>query len=81
MELAAHDHPPWQLHAVTWDADFLRSLRAGARTGSSLVDHLGNATMGTGDLAILCERDAYRERTRFRSVEVWTLEATMQAYS
>jgi hypothetical protein len=81
LEMAANDDPPWQLHAVTWDADFLASLRAGAGTGVSLVDHLGNGTMGTGDLAILSERDAFRERTRFRAVEVWTLEAEMSAYS
>ena len=37
--------------------------------------------MGSGDLAILCELDAFRARTRFTAVEVWTLEATLAAYS
>ena len=78
---AARDDAPWQLHAVTWDARFLDALRAGASTGSTMVDHLGNATMGTGDLAILCERDEFLRRSSFRSAEVWTLEATMAAYS
>ncbi len=78
---AARDDAPWQLHAVTWDARFLDTLRSGAGTGSTLVDHLGNGTMGSGDLAILCELDAFRARTRFTAVEVWTLEATLAAYS
>lgn len=77
---ASTDEAPWQLHAVTWGRDFLGSLRAGDGTGASLVDHLGNGTMGTGDLAILCERDAFRKRTGFRNVEIWTLEAILGAY-
>ncbi len=81
LQMAAADDPPWQLHAVTWDARFLARLRAGASTSMSMVDHLGNGTMGTGDLAILSERDEFMARTSFRSVEVWTLEATMAAYS
>lgn len=81
LELAASEDPPWQLHAVTWDADFLEALRRGDGTGLPLLDHLGNGTMGTGDLAILCERDAFRERTHFTEVKIWTLEAHLAAYS
>lgn len=81
LQLAAEEQSPWQLHAVTWDAAFLERLRSGAGTGLTMVDHLGNATMGSGDLAILAERDAFRERTNFRDVRIWTLEATMAAYS
>lgn len=81
LELAASEEPPWQLHAVTWDAGFLDALRAGDGTGMPMTDHLGNGTMGTGDLAILCERDAFRARTHFRAVEIWTLEANMAAFS
>ncbi|MCC6434576.1 MAG: hypothetical protein IT196_06060 [Acidimicrobiales bacterium] len=81
LEAAANEDVPWQLHAVTWDAGFLDALRAGGRTGVRLLDHLGNGTMGTGDLAILCERDAFEARTSFRSVRIWTLEATMAAYA
>lgn len=81
LDSAANEDLPWQLHATTWDAEFLTALGDGAGTGMRLVDHLGNGTMGTGDLAILCERDAFRERTNFRAVEIWTLEATMGAYS
>lgn len=78
---AAREEAPWRLHATTWDAEFLAALRSGAGTAMSMVDHLGNATMGTGDLAILCERDEFRARTSFRQVEVWTLENTLAAYS
>lgn len=81
LEMASNDDPPWQLHAVTWNGAFLVALRNSESTGMSMVDHLGNGTMGTGDLAILCERDAFRARTGFDSVEVWTLEATLAAYS
>jgi hypothetical protein len=81
LELAASEDPPWQLHAVTWDAAFLAHLQAGDGTGMALVDHLGNGTMGTGDVAILCERDVFRARSSFRAVEIWTLEATLAAYS
>lgn len=81
LDRAVDEDAPWQLHAVTWDAGFLAALRAGDGTGMPLVDHLGNGTMGTGDLAILCERDAFRARTDFRAVEIWTLEANLAAYS
>lgn len=81
VDQAARDEAPWQLHAITWDARFLAELRSGAGTGMPLVDHLGNGTMGTGDLAILGERNAFRMRTSFRSVEIWTLEHTLAAYS
>lgn len=81
LEQAARDEAPWQLHAVTWDAAFLATLLDGGSTGMSLVDHLGNGTMGTGDLAILCERDAFLARGAFDAAEIWTLERTMGAYS
>lgn len=78
---SVENEAPWQLHSVAWDAGFLEALRKGDGTGMSLVDHLGAGTMGTGDLAILCERDAFRARSAFESVDVWTLEATLAAYS
>jgi hypothetical protein len=78
---AARSTAPWQLHAVTWDAGFLGALLNGDGTGQPLVDLLGNGQMGTGDVAILCERDLFRERTRFDDVGIWTLESTLGAYS
>lgn len=81
LQAAANEDAPWQLHSVTWDAAYLAALRAGDGTGAPMVDHLGNGTMGTGDLALLCERDAFEARTNFRTVRIWTLEATMAAYS
>lgn len=84
IELLGHavdDDAPWQLHAVTWDAGFIRALCAGASTGQPLLDLLGNGQMGTGDVAILCERDAFRERTSFDRVEIWTLERVLGSYA
>lgn len=81
LEEATLNNAPWQLHAVTWDATFIGSLLAGNGTGQPLVDLLGNAQMGTGDVAILCERDMFRARTDFDEVGIWTLESTLGAYS
>lgn len=81
LEQAAASESPWQLHAVTWDARFLAALRAGGGTGQSLIDLLGSAQMGTGDVAILCERDEFRSRTNFREVGIWTLERILTSYS
>lgn len=81
LELAETGTVPWQLHEISWDGEFLAQLRSGAATGQPLVDLLGNAQLGTGDVAILCERDAFRDRTDFTSVGIWTLERTLAAYA
>lgn len=72
---------PFVLHEMGWDAAFLDALVAGAATATPLSEHLATAFMGCGDLAILVERDRYRARVaRGSLVEVWTLDAGLQAY-
>lgn len=80
---AAADRPPFTSNQVAWDIEFLLELLRGDSTGQTLVDLAGNGMMGTGDVAILVERDRYvassalgRERVR-----IWTLEAMLGAHS
>lgn len=80
LKSTADEEVPWQLHALDWNGDFLHNLCGGDRTGQELVDLLGNGQMGTGDVAILCERSAFAERTSFKDVQIWTLEQTLRAY-
>lgn len=78
---------PWTINAPSWDAHYLQTLLRGASTGQPLLEWLSNGGlgegvgMGTGDLAILCERDEFRDRGRFRDVRIWTLERVLGAYS
>jgi hypothetical protein len=71
---------PWQLHSVQWDSAFLQHVIAGASTGTSLVDW-AVAAMGCGDLCILTEREAYRQRSGIQDVRVWSLDAHLKAHS
>lgn len=71
------------LNQVSWDSGFLDALCRGNGTEQSFVDLAGNGLMGTGDVAILVERDRFVAESGYarRDVEVWTLEAVMGAYS
>jgi hypothetical protein len=72
---------PWVLHEVEWDSSFLVALCNGSTTGQSFIDLAGNGQLGGGDVAILVERDRYRQRTAYRTVQLWSLDAGLQAYS
>lgn len=80
IERAKSMDPPWVIRAVTWDLDFLGQLIAGDSTGSNLVSLLGDSRMGTGDVAILVERDDFRDKSAYTTFEVWSLDAELRAY-
>jgi len=71
----------WALNEVTWDSDFLGDLTAGSMTGQSFVDLAGNRQLGSGDVAILVERERFKARGAFTDVRVWTLDKKLEAYS
>jgi len=71
---------PWTLNSVEWDEAYLRSLLAGAGTGTRLVD-LAIAKLGCGDLSILAEIDRYRARTADVEILLWTLDSQLNAYA
>lgn len=72
--------PPWIIRATTWDATFLNDLVAGDSTGSDLITLLGDGRMGSGDVAILVERDRFRRETAYTAVEVWTADDHLRAH-
>lgn len=71
---------PWRVNQVEWNPELLAVLCQGVATGQPLVDLLGNGQMGTGDVAILAERDEFSRRTKFPHVAIWTLEKTLAAH-
>ncbi|WP_448630326.1 hypothetical protein [Cellulomonas soli] len=81
VDAARSANPPWTIRDVNWGEQFLSDLIAGDSTDTSLHDHLANATLGTGDLSILVERDHFRRETAFSDVRVWTLDASLLAYA
>lgn len=80
LENAQTEDPPWIVRDVKWDPGLLAQLIAGDSTGSSLLDLLSQGRMGTGDVAILVERDEFRASTAYTDVRVWTLERNLGAY-
>ena len=80
IQEANRPHPPWILHQSALDQQFAEELLAGDSTGSDLVTLLGDGRLGTGDVAILVERDQFSRRTAHASLEVWTLDSELSAH-
>ena len=72
---------PWTVRASSWDEEFVQELLNGNATGSSLIDLVGDGRMGTGDIAILVERDRFRRETAYIDVGIWTLDRELAAFS
>lgn len=81
LEQAQSDSPPWIVRDVKWDRVLLSRLLEGNSTGSDLLNLLGDGRMGTGDVALLVERDEFRNASSFTDVRVWTLEAALGSYA
>lgn len=74
--------PPWVVSGATWDAGFLAELVEGHERRPGMVD-LSSRRVGAGDASILLELERYRQRSDVPSqlpVELWSLEAGLQAY-
>ena len=80
IQEANRPHPPWILHQAALDQQFAEELLAGDSTGSDLVALLGDGRLGTGDVAILVERDQFSRKTAHASLEVWTLDSELSAH-
>ena len=80
IESANKPDAPWILREATLDWQFVHELLAGNSTGSDLVTLLGDGRLGTGDVAILVERDQFKQKTAHAGVEVWTLDQELSAH-
>lgn len=80
IEAANQPDSPWILREATLDQQFVDEMLAGNSTGSDLVTLLGDGRLGTGDLAILVERDRLEQKTAHRYVSVWTLDEELSAH-
>lgn len=80
LELARTAAPPWIVRDVAWDGDFLASFVQGNATGTDLLTHLSNKTLGSGDVAILVEREQFA-RGIAAKVEIWTLDKELNSFS
>ncbi len=81
IEEAHRPNPPWILHQATLNQGFTEELLAGNSTGSNLVTLLGDGRLGTGDVAILVERDQFKQNVAHTGVKVWTFDNELSAYS
>jgi hypothetical protein len=81
LATAASGEAPYVMNQEAWDEQFLKELSAGNETGQLFTDLAGNGQMGAGDVAILVERDRYRERSAYATVGIWTLEKVLSAYA
>lgn len=80
IEAASRPDPPWIVREVSLGQEFVDELLAGDSTGSDLVALLADGRLGTGDVALLVERDQYKRQTAHERVEVWTLDAELSAH-
>ncbi len=81
LQAASAADPPWIIRAATLDPQFIQELLDGNSTGSDLVTLLGDGRLGTGDVALLVERDQFLRETAYVSADVWTLDRELKAYS
>ena len=81
LEAASAADPPWIIHAATLDPQFVQDLLDGNSTGSDLVTLLGDGRLGTGDVALLVERDQFLRDNAYLSAVIWTLDQELAAYS
>lgn len=74
---------PFQANTLTWDTTFLERLLDGAATGVSLEDLASTHQLGSGDVAILVERDLYVAATAYQAadVEIWTRDGRLASYA
>jgi hypothetical protein len=80
LQLARETSPPWIIRDVPWDSDFLDRFIAGDSTGTGLLGHLTAGSLGSGDVAILVERDLIEDGLSGARVRVWTFDNELHAY-
>lgn len=78
LEMAVVEGAPWTVLQTRFGSDFLAALRGGDSTGEPLEDLLAKK-IGTGDVAILVERDQFRSASSVTTTQVWTLDLGLSA--
>ncbi len=81
LQAARLADPPWVIRPATIDQQFIQELIDGDSTGSNLMTLLGDGRLGTGDVALLVERDQFPRETAYVTAEIWTLDDQLAAYS
>lgn len=61
IEDANRPDAPWIVPETTLDGEFVDELLKGNSIGSDLVTLIGDGRLGTGDVAILVERDRFQQ--------------------
>lgn len=77
----ASGRAPWVLHEVAWDAEIIKYLCDGVRGTGEFVEVAMRKDLGTGDLAILAERERFLTKAVVSSAVVWTLDEKLAAYA
>lgn len=73
LRLALQADSPFFVPELPFGREFVAALAEGDSTGRTLAE-LAAAKMGTGDVAILVQRDQLRHGGAFETVDVWTLD-------
>ncbi|MBO0767659.1 MAG: hypothetical protein J2O48_03150 [Solirubrobacterales bacterium] len=80
LRATAKGEAPWRLHGAVWDGGFLTSICDGPASCLSFPD-MAAQKIGAGDVSVLAEAEHYRTRVASVTVEVWTLDAGLMAYT
>lgn len=81
LQAARLADPPWVIRPAAIEQQFIQELLDGDSTGSDLMTLLGDGRLGTGDVALLVERDQFLRETAYVTAEIWTLDDQLAAYS
>jgi len=80
LQMVRDGESPWVFNNANWSREFWDRLLAGASTGEDLLGLL-TRRVGTGDVAIIAERDDYRDRSGLENVRIWTRDVQLAAHS
>lgn len=80
LRATAADNAPWVLNAARWDTALLTAICDGAR-GCPALPEMASQGVGTGDVSILAEAEAYARRVARVEVRIWTLDQGLLAYA
>lgn len=73
LQLVLQANSPFLVPELDFGQGFVAALADGASTGQTLAQ-LATHKVGTGDVAILVQRDQLRAAGAFTAVDVWTLD-------
>ncbi len=73
LRLVLQSDSPFLVPELEFGPDFVTALADGASTGQTLAQ-LATHKVGSGDVAILVQRNQLRDGGAFTAVEVWTLD-------